>query len=327
MKTKIVFIYPYLLIFIAFFTISCASSDGGSSEDEDSTPVEFDYSEVIPLPDTGQGSSFTLQFGEDSDYTVYEPSYKDNSDDTISDNNTGLMWQKSNDDTPRTWSSAVTYCDSLTLAGHTDWRLPNIKELHSIGYYKASFDAINTNFFGGTRDKIWSNTLNADSKPFYFSTALGYCDDLESSSQNYVHCVRGRDESEIWAHTYTDGNNETVFHKTTGLIWQKTSSQENKTWEEAISYCENLTLADYDDWRLPNIKELFSLVKSESAEPAIDQTYFPNTPEWGSFWSSTTQIDDTGSAWIVGISDGSMLNGLKTDNYYYTRCVRRKQDP
>ena len=61
-----------------------------------------------------------------------EPRFVDNGDGTVSDKRTGLMWQKATDATKRKWSDARTYCESLTFAGHSDWRMPSYAELESI---------------------------------------------------------------------------------------------------------------------------------------------------------------------------------------------------
>lgn len=62
----------------------------------------------------------------------------DNQDGTVSDLATGLMWQKSDDGQVRNWKEALKYCQELTLAGYSDWRLPSIKELQSIVDYTKS---------------------------------------------------------------------------------------------------------------------------------------------------------------------------------------------
>ncbi|MBI5047641.1 MAG: DUF1566 domain-containing protein [Deltaproteobacteria bacterium] len=50
----------------------------------------------------------------------------------ITDNLTGLMWVKAPDSTTRTWATALTYANDLTICGYTDWRLPNVNELESL---------------------------------------------------------------------------------------------------------------------------------------------------------------------------------------------------
>ena len=52
-------------------------------------------------------------------------SYTDNGDGTVTDNVTGLMWQQAVPTATYSWAGAVTYCSTLTLAGHSDWRLPS----------------------------------------------------------------------------------------------------------------------------------------------------------------------------------------------------------
>jgi len=64
--------------------------------------------------------------------------------------------------------------------------------------------------------------------------------------------------------------NEIITDTKTGLMWQKETAPRTYTWQEAVEYCKNLTLAGYDDWRLPTIEELFSIVDYERFRPAID---------------------------------------------------------
>jgi hypothetical protein len=71
---------------------------------------------------------------------------EDRSDDTVTDNCTGLMWQRdtadvnadgqsTNQDVIHQWCDALAYCENLSFAGHDDWRLPNVRELQSIVDY------------------------------------------------------------------------------------------------------------------------------------------------------------------------------------------------
>ena len=70
--------------------------------------------------------------------------FVNNEDGTISDKATGLMWQQADDGNTRNWESALQYCENLNLAGHSDWRLPNAKELHSITDYTRCPDVTNS---------------------------------------------------------------------------------------------------------------------------------------------------------------------------------------
>ncbi|MEK7846656.1 MAG: DUF1566 domain-containing protein, partial [Nitrospinota bacterium] len=96
-----------------------------------------------------------------------------------------------------------------------------------------------------------------------------------------------------------------------------------RTWESAITYCEGLSLGSYTDWRLPNIKELKSIVDNTKYNPSIDTTYFPNTNS-SIYWSSTTVADLTSYAWGVDFYDGYVYYDFKSYNGY-VRCVRGGQ--
>jgi len=82
-----------------------------------------------------QGQAF---YGQDAQYAGNTPAYRDNGDGTITDLNTGLMWQKTPDSGTRSWEDAKEYAQSLSLAGREDWRLPTIKELFSIADFRGN---------------------------------------------------------------------------------------------------------------------------------------------------------------------------------------------
>jgi len=112
-----------------------------------------------------------------------------------------------------------------------------------------------------------------------------------------------------------------VTDSVTGLVWQDNETVE-KTWVEAISYCEALTLGGNDDWRLPNKKELLSIVDYNTYNPAISSV-FQNTTS-SDYWSSTTYASSTSNAWGVNFYYGGTRNGYKRYSKD-VRCVRAGQ--
>ena len=122
---------------------------------------------------------------------------------------------------------------------------------------------------------------------------------------------------------FVDNGDSSVTDTETGLMWQQTTAADEMTWEEAISYCESLTLAGYSDWRLPNRVELQSLLDYTRYDPAIDTMAFPDTKS-AYYWSSTTFVYETTRAWRVRFYDGVvfMYNKPKT---HYVRAVRGGQ--
>ena len=121
--------------------------------------------------------------------------FTDNGDGTVTDSNTGLMWQQGEAGSMN-WEDAITCCEGLSLAGYTDWRLPNIKELESITDDSLYNPAIDTNYFPDVyTSSYWSSTTHAgdssDAWCVYFYDGSVSCGDSDKSDTYYVRCVRG----------------------------------------------------------------------------------------------------------------------------------------
>jgi hypothetical protein len=102
-------------------------------------------------------------------------SYTDNGDGTVTDNVTGLMWQQAFPETPSTRAGAIASCPTLTLGGHSDWRLPSVIELVSLLDYAPVNSRINTVYFPqavptgdivGATAFFWSSTLVGGCRPY-----------------------------------------------------------------------------------------------------------------------------------------------------------------
>jgi hypothetical protein len=241
------------------------------------------------LPDTGQTTNHTNTFGEDNDYLINAPSFTINGNDTVTDDNTLLMWQRQDDGTTRNWADAGTYCSGLSLGGHSDWRLPEAyDEFQSIVDYGESNGLIDSTYFtlsGATQYKYWTSRIQTQATKNAFIIFFN-SGGVEYSNRTHVfqvRCVRGPSTTR----SFTDNGDSTVTDTKTGLVWQQSTSSQKKNWEDALGLCEGLTLGLQSDWRLPNIKELGSIVDTSVRDPAIDETAFPNTMS-ERYWSSTT---------------------------------------
>lgn len=129
----------------------------------------------------------------------------------------------------------------------------------------------------------------------------------------------------------TDG---TVSDTRTGLMWQRcnygqvynreTNSCDGETqrlnWQASLKGALNDTTAGYNDWHVPSIKELASIVKHSCTDPSIDSEFFLATQSQN-YWSNTSGISNMSAAWVYQFSSG--LNSLhaKTSNVYL-RLVR-----
>ena len=117
---------------------------------------------------------------------------------------------------------------------------------------------------------------------------------------------------------FIDDGNGTIADTETGLMWQKERAPETYTWQDALKYCEGLDLAGHSDWRLPNVRELQSIVDYGRWNPAIDPV-FGAVSSW--YWSSSADVYNPDVAWLVNFSDGNVADdGKAHDNY--VRAVR-----
>jgi hypothetical protein len=138
---------------------------------------------------------------------------------------------------------------------------------------------------------------------------------------------------------YTDNTDGTVTDTATGLMWDKCSwGQTNNvdcsggaagtyTWQQALALAVTANSANYkghNDWRLPNVKELESVLKIDAANPAIDATAFPNTITQ-SYWSSTPYTPNPARAWYVNFYYGNTDAYDQSGNILFVRLVRSGQ--
>lgn len=117
---------------------------------------------------------------------------------------------------------------------------------------------------------------------------------------------------------YSAGSN-TVVDQGTGLEWQKGDDATPRNWQNALAYCEDLSLDSKTDWRLPNIRELKSIVDVSRFYPVMDPAF---SCQLSYYWSSTTVANyPSTSAWTVTFANGDDNWYVKTSRYY-VRCVR-----
>ena len=355
---------PFAILLIITLTSSCNNDDDTIYEDSitstsNNLPDISDY----PIVDTDQftfydniaaisipskGDDF---YGQDATYRGNQASYTDNEDGTITDNVTGLMWQKSPDtdgdgdidaNDKLTYYEAIEGALTFNLGGYTDWRLPTIKELYSLiqfngvdpsGYDGASTDGlipfINTKYFhfaygdvdAGERiidSQYASSTMYvggqllfgvnfADGRIKGYGLQMPYAESVDKTF--FVTYVRGNPTYGI--NDFSDNNDGTISDYATGLMWMQDDSGEGMNWKDALSYAENKIYANYTDWRLPNVKELQSIVdysrspstsSSAAIDPLFNSTKIANEAyqeDYPFYWSGTTH-----SSWTSG-SNGS----------------------
>jgi Protein of unknown function (DUF1566) len=148
-----------------------------------------------------------------------------------------------------------------------------------------------------------------------------------------------RDDGEIRAQgtlSYIDNGNGTVTDNVSGLTWEKktnTNVNEVYTWADALAYVAALNamnggqgFAGYNDWRMPNVRELQSILDYGRLQPMIDPTFGPTVGilNFVNFWSSTTAVTvyyPGTSAWAVDFLNGEML-AFGKGSFLRIRAVR-----
>ena len=280
---------------------------------------EFSKS-MLKLPDTGQLSDFTTTFGEDVDFSINPPGFEFVSDSILRDTITGLYWQAI-DGGEMTFEQAIQYCQNLRLGAFSNWRLPNAQEAFSILNQGTLNPALATQFFTKTSAEYWwtSTVQVGDSNKVWVSNAgggIGNHPKTETISAGgtkkfHVRAVRNNNPPEVLKQHFEILPNAQILDWATQLIWLPYNNL-TLTWEEALLYAKHLSDSLHESWRLPNIKELQSIVNYQLSNPALDKSMFKiNLPL--QFWSSTSIQNQATKAWYLDTKYGITTYDVKTN--------------
>lgn len=311
----------------------------------------YDDRAEITCPLAGQAF-----FGQDAQAQPLEPAYRDNGDGTVSDLRTGLEWVKS-PGAKRTHAEAVGGAAACRVGGHDDWRLPSIRELYSLALFSGTdvsscmasissclsptpfldnryFDFSYGDAAAGERvidAQYWSSTeyvsttMRGDATVFGVNFADGRIKGYPRDRiRQFVRYVRG---PAYGANDFVDDGDGTITDRSSGLTWDAADSGVGLTWQDALAWVQARNAGrhrGHDDWRLPDAKELQSLVDytrspATTGSAAIDprfqvtaivderrQTNFPF------YWASTTHADASGSgAFGVYVCFGEALGWMQ----------------
>ena len=295
----------------------------------------FDETKEIPPP--GPGEPFC---GQDAQHAGNSPSYTDNADGTVTDNVTGLMWVKARGNKV-SWEAARAGAASCPAGGHTDWRMPTVKELYSLIQYSGACGTsmtstagyapfLDTSAFGfaygagtetervidcqdWTSTRYVSTTMKGNETAFGVNFADGRIKGYpvvkttstgQSDNLLYVRYVRGNPD--YGRNQYVDNGDGTVTDEATGLMWARSDSGAGLDWRAALAWVQEQNarrFLGYGDWRLPDAKELHSVVDyarspdttaSPALDPALRCTSIVNEggqADYPFFWTSTSFRD------------------------------------
>ncbi len=264
-----------------------------------------------------------------------------------------------------TYDEAVATVSNVTIAGYTDWRLPTIKELYSLiifsgldcsGWNGSTNDLvpfIDTDYFDFgygdesageriidaqfvTKTLYVSTTMNGNATMFGVNFADGRIkgypyEDVGPSREAkkfYVYYVRGTENYGM--NDFEDNGNGTITDIATGLMWSQNDSGEGLNWEEALFWVQQKNSENYlgyNDWRLPNVKELQSIVdytrspattNSAAIDPLFNVTSITNAGgeiDYPFFWSGTTHANMNNGEYACYVSFGRALGWMEIPPY------------
>ena len=253
----------------------------------------------------------------------------------VEDKWTGLIWHRNANlaEYPLSWEEAIQYVQEMNLnrhAGRSDWRLPRREELFSL----VSHQTVNPCL---PESHPFQNIFNG-----YYWTLTG-CARLPNQAW-YIHMGGGRVQrgmkhgsymvwpvsgSELWRNIIKDRfvkQNNSFYDRHTQRTWLNDERLNTGAinWQQALDRIKRLNeekVAGYRDWRLPNIRELESLVDVTSHSPALAAGHSFQRVQEG-YWSATTSLYEPKYAWVLYTRDGAIGVGYKPQQDFYLLAIR-----
>ena len=253
--------------------------------------------------------------------------YINHEDGTVTDTQTGLMWQEK-EVYDISLEQAEQAAVNLSLAGYNDWRIPTVTELLSVvndNLNKPPFESI----LGTSKSEyFWSaEHVSGDSRKTWVLNAGGGIGDKNPEESHAsggdkiysLKCVRGN--LHVPDTRFIENGDGTVTDNFTGLMWLQKSSGEMDL-QNAQTYAKSLSLAGYDDWRLPDMTELAMLCDRNQTNPALNRIVFSSIFP-GKYWTASALAGQMDKQWFVDLSKG--MSGYESPNSGpYVLCVRSK---
>ena len=291
----------------------------------------------IPFPDTGQ----TIQYreGDDADYG-YDVTDFDNTDghaglsytkldasgdelpstatewEYVRDNRSNLIYKMNNGS--GTWSKAMADAAAFSGLGLT-WRVPSIKEIIYLLDWSKS-ETMYDEMLGYEYETgyVWSSTEYVDDEVSAWAADIDY---------GYTYSIAEKEGNELdiifctgveLTNQFINNHNGTITDMNSGLMWSQENLggyifHENRNWPDAIDACNELALGGFTDWRMPNMKELHSIMNPAIDDHPFDNEHFLISVFIDYMWCSTTNEGYTEDAFVLDNKWGEVWSATKTD--------------
>lgn len=255
--------------------------------------------------------------------------------DTVRDRLTGLCWARnaSLSEFPLTWTEAHEFVGELNrrnYAGRRHWRLPSRRELFSLVSHANINPALPDGhpFIHVFAGYYWTERTvsRLPDQAWYVHFGGGRVFKGMKHGSYMVWPVCGGDASETVPRPCLEVREETVEDYRTGLAWTRDANPFGRPvrWQEALDAVARYNAANLlgrDDWRLPNVRELESLLDLHCHSPALPPGH-PFTGVRDGYWSSTTSVYEPSYAWVLYPVDGPVGVGSKVRPEFFLWPVR-----
>jgi len=257
-------------------------------------------------------------------------------EDCVQDMLSGLVWKKhaALSEFPLSWPEALQFVQKLNNSADivsNAWRLPTRRELFSLVSHQHVNPALPlehpfANVFNGY---YWTGTTCArlPDQAWYVHMGGGRVyRGMKHGSYMVWPVSKVKSNSVITQNRFT-ATEHVFFDKHTGRQWYAGGRRLDRpcSWEEALCAVRRLNDASksgYSDWRLPNIRELESLVDDNRHSPAFSPGFSIATPQTSGFWSSTTSVYEPRYAWVLYSTDGAVGVGFKAQAEFHVLAAR-----
>lgn len=270
----------------------------------------------------------------------------------VIDRLSGLMWTRDAGLTefPQTWSEALDFVAKMNrdaACNYQDWRLPGRRELFSLVSHARINPALPAgapfeNVFAGyywtattcsrLKDQAWYVHLGGGRiyRGMKYGSYMVWPVRPDSNARTSVSSAGHRSDAVSESRWDSIGDyvidKGTVYDRRTGLGWAKMDAlcSAALSWPAAMDFIRSMNAAKvhgHADWRLPNIRELESLIDVRRHTPALSGGHpFGRVPE--GCWSSTTSIYEPRYAWVLYMQDGAVGVGFKKSAEFHVLAVR-----
>jgi len=220
------------------------------------------------------------------------------------------------------WNDGIEYCKNLELSGYDDWYLPTINEMASFEDRSNLKSFLKKELKHTNREDYWSSTQDAVTSEYAWSQGLmykAYNHTHNKKDKKYIRCVRS-DNKKIEKDFYFRYK-DTVINYSKNIMWEDTNNSKNLTldYNSSIQYCKNLKLNGYEDWKLPSINTLRTLVDYDRFHPSLNDEF--KNYSYGGYYSSTPYYGSEEHS--EGIEFNIGVDGISNKkDKWYLRCYR-----